>query len=225
MFGAGFRCDGARRRCGALVESAMHRFWTCPSNLLLSDRAVQTSQYLQSRAVQGGANWACFWLRGIMPADYEPAGDGTPAENRRALACTVQHNLFDIWQHRQTLAPSALQPQSRWTRAVRPRTEKRGELRSREPQQQQDRNVRPRAIPATGTLRTRAEDIPTQTRSVRAKAATREGEERAMRLEERIQQLEAALRDKEQEISAQKDKTTKVYSKICSGRVNTGINR
>ena len=48
----------------------------------------------------------------------------------------------------------------------------------------------------------------------RAKAATREADERATRLEERIQQLEAALRDKDQEISVQADKTAKILSRL-----------
>lgn len=53
----------------------------------------------------------------------------------------------------------------------------------------------------------------------RAKATVREAEERAMRLEERIKQLEAALGEKEQESLEQKDRASKLMSRLEASTV------
>ena len=127
--------------CQEAVETTGHVMDECPAHT--PQRLTEISQEKWSALPE------CLRHHGLMPANYEAEGDGTPAENRKCLAVLVQHNLLDIWQNRQKIAPG-LQLQPRWeSRNVRPRLEEvaRGNganTRGREATEDATRNVRPK---------------------------------------------------------------------------------
>ena len=68
-FRAGLTHDRSCPRCGFHTETALHMLWTCPKNKLISSHAVQSTQVLQQQAIEGSAQHACLWLRGLLPLD------------------------------------------------------------------------------------------------------------------------------------------------------------
>ena len=148
--------------CGQAEETVQHVFDECERH---------ASQRLTEITAE---DWAalpeCLRLHGLMPADFLAPGNDDAAMNRKTLACLVQHNLLDIWEHRQTLVPGN-EPQPRWQEA-RPGTSARERQDSA---QERHRNVRARTERTESTQRNRRrerDDEPQragQQRTVRAR--------------------------------------------------------
>jgi len=62
-------------RCHAAPETALHTFWQCPCNNDIDHIAVKHTQVLCKEAAKGVELFPCFWLRGIMPAEFTEIPD------------------------------------------------------------------------------------------------------------------------------------------------------
>ena len=60
--------DTTCARCGAAVEDDLHRYWKCPANRDLA--LCNKSEHLAKKAILGSETTPCFWLRGLVPADW-----------------------------------------------------------------------------------------------------------------------------------------------------------
>ena len=55
-------------KCGESPCNDLHQFWSCPSLADDPDEDIQQTQKLIPRALAEQGQFACFWLRGILPA-------------------------------------------------------------------------------------------------------------------------------------------------------------
>ena len=66
--------DDTCTRCGRAPETDIHRYYQCPANRDIPDRAVQSTQHLAERAC-AEHELECYWLRGIVPVSLAPIPD------------------------------------------------------------------------------------------------------------------------------------------------------
>ena len=59
--------NAACKRCG-LPDNDLHTFWICAHNNNLQDPEVVGTQELIDRAINESEEYACLWLRGILPS-------------------------------------------------------------------------------------------------------------------------------------------------------------
>ena len=82
-------------RCGAPVESPLHLLWTCSKNARILDERVRSTQCYIPQAVEGARDYACFWLRGLVPADLVKIN--TPFVAEEILECIGAAPLTGEW--------------------------------------------------------------------------------------------------------------------------------
>ena len=95
--------DPMCRCCGEVEETVEHLFDECPT--------MDHIRYLEIRPEIWHSLPVCTRHHGIVPALLELGS----AEDRKELACMVQHTLLDIWRHRCSFrAEEDPRPVARW---------------------------------------------------------------------------------------------------------------
>ena len=69
-FDSGYRPDDICRRCRQSADTDRHRLWQCPANREIQHPAVLESEELCEEAVAQCHEFACFWVRGIIPSQW-----------------------------------------------------------------------------------------------------------------------------------------------------------
>ena len=94
------------RRCGALAETAFHRYFACPANacteLRKLDSAIERTDFSQKSLEENKGEFEeCFWARGLIPAQKKHAsrqpGRGSAADRVWRLHCSrrqLQGHLY-----------------------------------------------------------------------------------------------------------------------------------
>ena len=95
--------DPQCRCCGQAIETLEHLVDECET--------LDHIRFLEFRPEQWHLFPPCLRFHGIMPAKF----GGTP-EDRKYIACLVQHTLTDMWQHVRSFDVELPPPVARWKR-------------------------------------------------------------------------------------------------------------
>ena len=60
-------------RCNRAVDTPFHQVWECKHNESIDSPWVRDTQRLQARAQQEKDEYPCFWIRGVVPAEWTTA--------------------------------------------------------------------------------------------------------------------------------------------------------
>ena len=96
------------------VETTRHVFAECAAHRPMITQELTSEEWAMLPE--------CLTLQGIMPRCSEqlPERFRVSPEDKMDLACIMQHNLLDAWDHRASLRQTP-EPQPRWQRNQRPR--------------------------------------------------------------------------------------------------------